>query len=68
MDDVLTDSVCPDCGGPLAIVDRDASFLTVVCAECGNSHGFEVATGPDGTPVYWPSFRISISLKGDVPQ
>ena len=66
MDDVLTDPACCDCGGPLTIVERDASFLTVVCAECGNSHGIEVEIAPDGTPVYWPSFRIS--LKGDVSQ
>jgi len=64
MDNVLTDAVCCDCGGPLTIVERDASFLVVVCDECGGSHGFEVTTTPDGKPVYWPSFRIS--LKGDV--
>ncbi|MHB1426414.1 MAG: hypothetical protein ACYC3I_24895 [Gemmataceae bacterium] len=64
MDDVLNDPCCCDCGGPLTIVERDASFLTVVCADCGNSHGIEVITAPDGTVVYWPSFRIS--LKGDV--
>jgi len=64
MDDVLTDLVCCDCGGPLTIVERDAAFLTVVCSDCGNSHGIEVTPGPDGKPAYWPSFRIS--LKGDV--
>jgi transcription elongation factor Elf1 len=66
MDDVLTDPVCPDCGGALTIVDRSASLLQAVCTDCGNSHEIEVATAPDSTPVYWPSFRIS--LKGDVPQ
>ena len=64
MADVLTDPVCCECGAPLTIVECDASFLTVVCAECGNSHGIEVTTARDGTPTYWPSFRIS--LKGDV--
>jgi transcription elongation factor Elf1 len=64
MDDMLTDPGCWDCGGPLTIVERDASFLKVVCADCGNSHEIEVATAPDGALVYWPSFRIS--LKGDV--
>ena len=32
----------------------------MVCADCGNSHEIEVAIAPDGTPVYWPSFRISL--------
>lgn len=64
MKDVSAASICSECGTPLSIVEQDESFLTIVCAECGNSHGFEVATGPDGNPVYWPSFRIS--LKGDV--
>src|ERR1051326_1412023 len=64
IDEVLTDPVCYECGSPLTIVDRDASFLAVVCAECGNSHGIEVTTADDGTPVYWPCFRIS--LKGEV--
>ena len=64
MADLLTDPACCECGGPLTIVDREASLLTVVCAECGASHGVEVATAPDGTPVYWPTFRVSLS--GDV--
>ena len=64
MPDTLTDHLCFDCGSPLTIAERDATFLTVVCAECGNSHGIEVETAPDGTPVYWPTFRIS--LKGEV--
>ena len=64
MDDMLTDPVCCECGSPLTIVERDGSFLTVACAECGSSHGIEVTTADDGTPVYWPSFRIS--LKGEV--
>lgn len=64
MIDALTDLVCCECGGPLTIVERDASFLTVVCAECGSSHGIELTTASDGTPAYWPSFRIS--LKGEV--
>jgi transcription elongation factor Elf1 len=63
MADELTDPTCCDCGSPLTIVDRDASFVTVVCAQCGNSHGIEVTTNRDGKPVYWPSYRIS--LKGD---
>jgi transcription elongation factor Elf1 len=66
MNDVLTDPVCCDCGGCLTIVERDATFLTVVCADCGNSHGIEVTTATDGIPEYWPLFRVSISLKGDV--
>jgi hypothetical protein len=65
MDNMLSDLVCCECAGPLTIVERNASFLTVVCADCGNSHGFEVTTAPDGTPMYWPTFRIA--LKGDVP-
>ena len=65
MDKVLTDPVCYECGGPL-IVEQDASYLTAVCAQCGNSHGFEVTTTSDGTHVYWPTFRIS--LKGDVSE
>lgn len=63
MDEVLTDLVYPDCGGPLTIVEQDSSFLTGVCAECGNSHEIEVTTAPDGAKVYWPAFRIS--LKGE---
>ena len=67
MDDVLTDPCCYECGGRLTIVERTASFLTVVCAECGNSHGIEVTTGRDEKPVYWPAFRISlVSPKGEV--
>jgi predicted RNA-binding Zn-ribbon protein involved in translation (DUF1610 family) len=64
MDNVLSDPVCCECGGPLTIVERDDSFITVVCPECGNSHGIEVSTDGVGNPVYWPCFRIS--LKGDV--
>jgi len=64
MDDVLTDPVCFDCGGPLTIVERDTSFVTAVCGHCGNSHELEVETARDGSQVYWPAFRIS--LKGDV--
>lgn len=63
---LLTDPACHECGGPLAIVDQDESFVTVVCADCGNSHGIEVTTAANGTPKYWPAFRIS--LKGDVPE
>jgi transcription elongation factor Elf1 len=67
MDDVLTDPCCCECGGVLTIVERTASFLTVVCADCGYSHGIEVTTARDGTPVYWPAFRISlISVEGEV--
>ena len=61
MADQLTDPACCECGGPLTIVDREASLLTVVCAECGASHGVELVTAADGTPVFWPSFRVSVS-------
>jgi hypothetical protein len=63
MDDMLTDPVCYECGGALEIVESDASFLTVVCAQCGASHGIEVTTAADGTPVYWPTFRIALTGK-----
>ncbi len=64
MDDVLTDPNCFECGGPLTIVERDTSFIKVVCAHCGNSHELEVEIASDGSHVYWPAFRIC--LKGDV--
>lgn len=64
MDETLPDLVCYECGGPLTIVERGTAYMTVVCADCGNSHGVEVTMSPDGTPVYWPAFRIS--PKGDV--
>jgi hypothetical protein len=60
MDDMLTDPACYECGNPLTTVERDASFLMVVCAKCGNTHGIEVTTAPDDTQVYWPSFCISL--------
>jgi transcription elongation factor Elf1 len=63
MNEVMTDLVCCDCGGPVMIVGRDASCITVVCCDCGNSHQIEVVTDLDGKPVYWPSFRLS--LKGE---
>lgn len=64
MDDALTDPVCYECGGELTIVEHHASYLVVVCADCGFSHSLELAPGPDGKPVYWPNFRII--PKGDV--
>ena len=60
MNDVLTDPCCCECSGPLTVVERDTAFLSVVCAQCGNSHGIELATAPDGTFVYWPAFRMSL--------
>jgi hypothetical protein len=63
VDDVLTDPVCYECGGPLNIVERNASMLTAVCADCGINLEIEVSPAPDGTPVHWPSYRIS--LKGE---
>jgi hypothetical protein len=61
---VLLDPLCCQCGGSLTVVERDEHFMTVLCVECGTSHGIEVEIAPDGTEIYWPSFRIC--TKGDV--
>jgi hypothetical protein len=55
------DPLCFNCEGPVEVIERAETFVTVFCPACEECYGADIERKENGQIVYWPSFRVTLS-------